>query len=97
MTTHTSSMMGSTELIPRDAMTESEKWKYIFDNTTKLCSVGFLVGSGISFLVFKSVAVRMGITSLGAGFGLGRSYVDARYVLGHDVSADAVWTVKGEQ
>ncbi|CUF15996.1 Hypothetical protein, putative [Bodo saltans] len=94
MSSSSVSIMGATELLPRDNMTESDKWRYIFDNSTKLASVGFLAGSAASFLVFKSVAVRMGCTALGAGFGLGKSYVDARYVLGHDVTADAEWAVK---
>jgi MICOS complex subunit MIC10 len=94
MSTSVVSVMGGTELLPRDTMTESDKWRYIFDNSTKLASVGFLAGSAASFLIFKSVTIRMGVTALGAGFGLGKSYVDARYVLGHDVTADVHWSVK---
>lgn len=96
MTTSVSSIMGSKELIPRESLTETEKWKYMFDNATKLVAVGFLAGSGVSFLLFKSVSVRMGITTLGAGFGLGRSYVDARYILGHDVTAPVDWVAKAK-
>lgn len=77
-------------------MSESDKWKFVLDNTLKLGSVGFLLGSAVGMVAFKNVAVRMGIASLGAGTGVGKSYVDARYVFHHDVAADRSWiaTVK---
>lgn len=70
----------------RNGMSEAEKWKFVFDNTTKLTAVGFLVGSSISYVALRSVAARVGVTSFAAGVGLGRAYIDARFTFGHDVS-----------
>jgi inner membrane organizing system protein 1 len=91
MATPSSTIMGSTELIPRHAMSDSDKWKYIVDNSLKLGGVGLLGGSALSMLLFRNLGVRVGIASMFAGFGLGKSYVDARYVLGHEVRDVAVW------
>ena len=91
MSAITSTIMGSTALIERDGMTDSEKWKYIIDNSLKLGGVGLLGGSAVSMLLFRNLGVRVGIAAMFAGFGLGKSYVDARYVLGHEVREMAVW------
>lgn len=81
-------------LIQRDAMTESGKWLYITDNTLKMLSFGLLCGGAVSLVVFRSVAARAATTAFGAGCGLGRSYVDTKYVLGHDVPAETVWAAQ---
>lgn len=73
----------------RATMSEGEKWKFIFDNTTKLTAVGFLVGSSVSYIALRSVAARVGLTCFASGIGLGRSYIDARFTLGHDVGHQA--------
>ena len=91
MATPTSTLMGSTELIPRDSLSDSEKWKYIIDNALKLGGVGLLGGSAVSMLLFRNLGVRVGVSSLCAGFGIGKSYVDARYVLGHEAKDTAIW------
>lgn len=81
-------------LIQRDSMTESGKWIFITDNTLKMLSFGLLCGGAISLVVFRSVVARAATTAFGAGCGLGRSYVDTKYILGHDVPAEAVWTAQ---
>lgn len=87
-----SSPLASRELVKREQLSESGKWEYIFDNATKLSAVGFLAGSALSFVLFQAVPVRMAVAAFGGGFGLGRAYVDARYVLGHDVTSSVQWT-----
>jgi len=72
-------------------MTESEKYRYILDNSLKCSSVGFLVGTTISMVLFRSIGARVALTSLTSGIGLGVSYADARYVLGHDVVTHDSW------
>ncbi|GET88310.1 hypothetical protein, conserved [Leishmania tarentolae] len=86
--------MGDITIIDRDALTESQKWSYITDNTLKMMSLGFLCGGAISMVVFRSVASRAAVTAFGTGFGIGKSYVDTKYVLGHDVAAETVWSAQ---
>eukprot|EP00331_Platyophrya_macrostoma_P022831 CAMPEP_0176438254 /NCGR_PEP_ID=MMETSP0127-20121128/19162_1 /TAXON_ID=938130 /ORGANISM="Platyophrya macrostoma, Strain WH" /LENGTH=105 /DNA_ID=CAMNT_0017822145 /DNA_START=35 /DNA_END=352 /DNA_ORIENTATION=+ len=85
------SPLASRDLIKREQLSDSAKWEFIFDNATKQSAVGFLAGSALSFVLFQAVPVRMAVAAFGGGFGLGRAYVDARYVLGHDVTASAQW------
>ena len=72
-------------------MTDSAKWQLALSNALQQAAVGFLIGGAGSFVVARSVAVRTGLTSLGAGFGIGRAYVDMRYLFNHDVRADKRW------
>ncbi|EPY31204.1 hypothetical protein STCU_03167 [Strigomonas culicis] len=81
-------------LINRDTLTESEKWAYITDNTLKYMSFGFLCGGAISMIMFKSMVARASLTAYGAGCGIGKAYVDTKYILGHDVSAVTLWTAE---
>lgn len=81
----------SADLIDRKSLTDSQKWQFVADNAIKLNSVGFLVGTALSMVFFKSTAVRVACAAFGAGFGCGTAYVDARYVFGHDVVADRAW------
>ncbi|ORC89440.1 uncharacterized protein TM35_000122150 [Trypanosoma theileri] len=94
MTTRLSTLASEKVLVPRDSLTEAEKWRYVMDNTLRLGSLGFLCGAAFSLVVFRSVSTRMAVTAFGSGFGLGKSYVDTRYVLGHDVAAETVWTAE---
>lgn len=77
--------------IDRDSLTESEKWKTVADNAIKLNSVGFLCGTALSMVLFKSTVARAACSAFGAGVGCGVAYVDARYLFGHDVVADRAW------
>ncbi|CAG9573377.1 Domain_of_unknown_function_(DUF543)_-_putative [Leishmania major strain Friedlin] len=86
--------MGDSTIIDRDALTESQKWSYITDNTLKMMSLGFLCGGAVSMVVFRSVASRAAVTAFGTGCGIGKSYVDTKYVLGHDVAAETVWSAQ---
>lgn len=81
-------------LIQRESFTESGKWLFITDNTLKMLSFGFLCGGAVSLVIFRSVAARAAVTAFGAGCGVGRSYVDTKYVLGHDVPAETLWTAQ---
>ncbi|KEG12787.1 hypothetical protein DQ04_01421010 [Trypanosoma grayi] len=94
MTTRVSTVASGKVLLPRESLTEAEKWRYIIDNTLKMTSLGFLSGAAFSLVVFRSVGARMAVTAFGSGFGLGKSYVDTRYILGHDVAAETVWTAE---
>ncbi|KAG5479401.1 hypothetical protein LSCM1_04661 [Leishmania martiniquensis] len=86
--------MGESPIIDRDALTESQKWSYITDNTLKMMSFGFLCGGAVSMIVFRSVASRAAVTAFGTGCGIGKSYVDTKYVLGHDIAAETVWSAQ---
>lgn len=76
----------------RAALSESEKWRVVVDNSLKMLSVGLLCGGGVSLIAFRSLGARAATMAFGAGCGLGKSYVDAKYILGHDISAAKVWT-----
>jgi MICOS complex subunit MIC10 len=89
-----SKSMRETNLVDRDSLTESQKWSYITDNTLKMMSFGFLCGGAISMVVFRSITSRAAITAFGTGCGIGRAYVDTKYVLGHDVAAETVWSAQ---
>lgn len=86
--------MGENDLVDRDLLTESQKWSYITDNTLNMMSFGFLCGGAISMVVFRSVTARAAVAAFGTGCGIGKAYVDAKYVLGHDVAAEAVWSAQ---
>lgn len=86
--------MGESNLVDRDSLTESQKWAYITDNTLKMMSFGFLCGGALSMVVFRSVASRAAVTAFGTGCGIGKAYVDTKYVLGHDVAAETVWSAQ---
>ncbi|KAG5505714.1 hypothetical protein JKF63_05049 [Porcisia hertigi] len=86
--------MGDSTIIDRDSLTESQKWSFITDNTLKMMSFGFLCGGAASMVVFRSVASRAAVTAFCTGCGIGKSYVDAKYVLGHDVAAETVWSAQ---
>ncbi|KAK7200132.1 hypothetical protein NESM_000063300 [Novymonas esmeraldas] len=86
--------MGESPLINRDSLTEAQKWSYITDNTLKMMSFGFLCGGAVSMVVFRSVASRAAVTAFGTGCGIGKAYVDTKYVLGHDVAAETVWSAQ---
>lgn len=86
--------MSESQLPDRDGLTESQKWVYITDNTLKMMSFGFLCGGAFSMVIFRSVTSRAAITAFGTGCGLGKSYVDTKYVLGHDVPAEALWSAQ---
>lgn len=86
--------MGENILVDRNSLTESQKWSFITDNTLKMMSFGFLCGGTISMVVFRSVAARAAITAFGTGCGIGKAYVDTKYVLGHDVAAETVWSAQ---
>ncbi|EAN90032.1 hypothetical protein TcCL_NonESM11136 [Trypanosoma cruzi] len=94
MTQRVSTVASEKVLLPRESLTEAEKWRYAIDNTLKLCGLGFLSGAAFSLIVFRNVGPRIAVTALGGGFGLGKSYVDMRYVFGHEVVAEAVWTAE---
>ncbi|RNF04841.1 hypothetical protein TraAM80_04973 [Trypanosoma rangeli] len=94
MTTRVSTVASGRVLLPRESLTEAEKWRYVIDNTLRVGGLGFLSGTAFSLVVFRAVGPRIVVTAFGGGFGLGKSYVDMRYVFGHDVVADAVWTAE---
>ena len=92
----TVSAWGFTFLTPdtlsdRATMTESARWNYTLHNALEKAYLGFFGGAAASFLVTRSVAGRIGVTAAATGFGLGKAYIDARYVFGHDVVADKTW------
>lgn len=81
----------SRSLPSRETMTESAKWMYATDNMLKLMSFGFLCSGSVAMIVFRSVAARASFAAFGTGCGIGKAYVDTKFVLGHDVPAEAVW------
>ncbi|CCW70288.1 unnamed protein product [Phytomonas sp. Hart1] len=84
----------SKSLLKRDSLSEAEKWRIIIDNTLKFLSIGLLCGGTFSVVTFRSLTARAAITAFGAGFGLGKSYVDTKFILGHDVPAEAMWAAQ---
>ncbi|KAG8342411.1 putative protein of unknown function (DUF543) [Trypanosoma vivax] len=90
----TSELPGYKTAMSRESLSEGEKWRLAVDNTLKSGSLGCIAGGLFSLLAFRSVAVRASITAFGGGFGVGRAYVDTRYVLGHNVDAETVWTAE---
>ena len=91
MTTRSSTSVSAPELIAREKMSESERWRYVANNCVQTTSVGALVAGLVSLVLFRSIPSRVATTALGAGIGFGRSYVDARYMMGHDVPAHQQW------
>lgn len=85
---------GEKTLIDRSSLSESGKWVFLTDNTLKLMSFGLLCGGAFSMIAFRSITSRAACTAFGAGWGIGKSYVDAKYILGHDVPASTRWTAK---
>ncbi|CCW63001.1 unnamed protein product [Phytomonas sp. EM1] len=81
-------------LIQRDSLSEAEKWHLIIDNSLKFLSLGLICGGASSLLIFRSLTARAATTAFGAGFGLGKSYVDTKFILGHDIPAEAMWTAQ---
>jgi hypothetical protein len=75
----------------RDRMSDDQKWRFAGQNFLQQSSVGFLVGTVVSMIAFRSAAARTACAAAGASFGLGRAYVDARFVFGHDVRANVNW------
>ena len=96
MATPVSTIFSQTALIPRERMSESERWRFALNNALQKTSVGFLVTGAVAMVVCRTVPARIGVASFGAGIGAGRAFVDARYIMGHDVVADKEWvaTVK---
>lgn len=78
----------------RDRMSDDQKWRFAGQNMLQQSSVGFLVGTLVSMVVCRSPAARTACAAFGAAFGLGRAYVDARFVFGHDVRASVDWLAK---
>ncbi|CAD2220969.1 hypothetical protein AGDE_03946 [Angomonas deanei] len=91
MSTEKSLFFKEKVLVDRDSLTESQKWSYVTDNTLKMMSFGFLCGGTVGLVAFRSVATRAAFAAFGAGCGIGKAYVDTKYILGHDVSAETVW------
>ena len=75
----------------RDRMSDDQKWRFASQNALQQASVGFLIGSLLSLVTCRSAAARGGFAAFGAAFGLGRAYVDTRFVFGHDVHASVEW------
>ncbi len=75
----------------RDRMSDDQKWRFAGQNALQQSSVGFLVGTLVSMVACRSPSARTACAAFGAAFGLGRAYVDARFVFGHDVRASVEW------
>lgn len=71
-------------------MNAGERWRFATENALVWGSLGMLAGGSASWVLFRSVAVRLSVAALGCGFGLGRSVVDARYLFGYDVPASGI-------
>lgn len=79
------------DLAYRDRMSDDQKWRFAGQNALQQASVGFLVGTLFSMVTCRSPAARAACAAFGASFGLGRAYVDTRFVFGHDVKASVEW------
>lgn len=77
--------------IDRDSVPESLKWQLAVSNGLQHSAIGFLTGGAASLVVARSLSARVGLAALGAGFGVGRAYVDMRYLFNHDVAANRTW------
>lgn len=82
---------GAPEVLPRSQLTDSQKWKFAFDNMLQSGSIGVLAGGLAGLLLMRARAARVGTAALGCGAGVGKAYVDARYLFGHDTAATKVW------
>jgi hypothetical protein len=77
--------------VDRSKMSESAKWQQSLSNGLQHAAIGFIAAGAASVLLARSGTVRVGVTALGAGFGVGRAYVDMRYLFNHDVAANRAW------
>eukprot|EP00672_Neobodo_designis_P023114 CAMPEP_0174847690 /NCGR_PEP_ID=MMETSP1114-20130205/13068_1 /TAXON_ID=312471 /ORGANISM="Neobodo designis, Strain CCAP 1951/1" /LENGTH=121 /DNA_ID=CAMNT_0016081971 /DNA_START=40 /DNA_END=405 /DNA_ORIENTATION=+ len=77
--------------LDRSKMGDSAKWQLALSNGLQHAAIGFLAAGGASVLLARSTTMRVGITAVGAGFGVGRAYVDMRYLFNHDVAANRAW------
>lgn len=55
------------------------------NNALKMFSAGMLPATAVSFILFRSTVARLATVAFGAGFGVGSSIVDTRFIFGHDV------------
>lgn len=83
-----------TAVADRNALSDSAKWKLIYDNALQLSSAGFLTAGFVGMLVARATPVRVGFATFGAGWGLGRAYVDMRYLFNHDVKVNREYVAK---
>ena len=81
----------------RDRMSDDQKWRFAGQNALQQSSVGFLAGTVVSMVTCRSPVARTACAAFGAAFGLGRAYVDARFVFGHDVQASVEWLATTKQ
>lgn len=80
--------------VPRHQMDDFAKWVFSFNNALQQGSVGTILGWGTAFTLFRnSPTASVALAAVGCGVGVGRAYVDFRYVFGHDVRADRHWVV----
>jgi inner membrane organizing system protein 1 len=88
-----SSLLPTTDFaaLDRDALPDSAKWQLAVSNALQQAAVGFLAAGAASLVLSRSSAARTSITAAGAGFGLGKSYVDMRYLFNHEVLANKQW------
>ena len=77
--------------LDRDAMPESTKWNTASSNALQHAAAGFITAGAASMILARSSTARIGIVAAGAGFGIGRAYVDMRYLFNHDVPANRGW------
>lgn len=55
------------------------------NNALTMFSAGMLSATAASFILFRSTVARLTTIAFGAGFGVGSSIVDARFIFGHDI------------
>lgn len=71
--------------LERSKWKDSEKWTMISNNALKMFSAGMLGAGAVSFILFRSTVARAATMAFGAGYGVGNAYVDAKFILGHDI------------
>ncbi len=64
-------------------MSEAEKWEHSSNRLLQQLSFCGICGALPALVLFRSTAVRIMSACFGSGFGVGMSYVDARYVFGY--------------
>jgi len=72
-------------------MGDAAKWKYALNNALLQGCVGTVAGALAAAVLFRRTTPRVAAAAFGGGAGLGRAYVDLRYVFGHEVRADRHW------
>lgn len=69
-------------------LSSAEKWDHCIENTVRKTLIGIAIGGAVSLIFSRSVISRCAFACVGAGFGSGMAYGEARYLFDHNIAFD---------